>query len=96
MKTRFKMPSTFATNAYLAVSCWYKVVPANGVYPLLLQYFNTWKFGNMYSRAIIVVPLQRGTQHLSGIIELLLGKHTKNWRLEKATTACVELVDLFP
>jgi len=44
MKPRFKMPSTFVTNAYLAVSCWYKLVPAYGIYPLLLQCFITWKF----------------------------------------------------
>jgi len=48
MKPRFKMPSTFATNAYLAVSCWYKVVPPNGIYPLLLQCFITSKFESMY------------------------------------------------
>jgi len=65
MKPRFKMPSTFATNAYLTVSCWYKVVPANGIYPLLLQCFITWKFENMYFWAIIVVAL--ATRHTASV-----------------------------
>jgi len=34
-----------------------KVLPANGIYRLLLECFITWKFENMHFRAIIVVAL---------------------------------------
>jgi len=47
--------------AYLAVLCWYEVVPTDGMHPLLLQCFISGKFESMYFRSVRVVAL--ATRH---------------------------------
>ena len=134
IRSCFHMQSTYAIRSYLAVSCWYEVLPPNSIYRHLLQCFIIWKFENMYfrtTRAITLATrpvtslghqggeefsergphflnyaqyfkqcpthfsrgwknfvggaspspwlrscLQRGTQHLNGIVRLLHGTYT--------------------